>query len=95
MKSFHLLQKKGVNEVEFSPKKSGSYGILKDNIILGIIEVVDDLKSLIWKNTRKTSRVNKNISKIKKEKCIINLISSFSFFLSILLYLFQFIFIPN
>ncbi len=45
MKSFHLLQKKGVNEVEFSPKKAGSYGILKDNVILGIIEVVDDLES--------------------------------------------------
>lgn len=45
MRSFHLPQKKGVNEVEFSPKKAGSYGILKDNVILGIIEVVDDLES--------------------------------------------------
>lgn len=37
--------KKGINEVEFNPKKSGGYAILKDNGILGIIEVVDDLKS--------------------------------------------------
>ncbi|KMT23245.1 sulfite exporter TauE/SafE family protein [Clostridium cylindrosporum] len=37
--------KKGVNEVEFIPKKSGSYAILKDNGALGIIEVVDNLKT--------------------------------------------------
>ncbi len=37
--------KKDINEVEFNPKKSGSYGILKDNTILGVIEVVDDLES--------------------------------------------------
>jgi sulfite exporter TauE/SafE/plastocyanin domain-containing protein/copper chaperone CopZ len=37
--------KKGVNEVEFSPKKAGGYAILKDNGVLGIIEVVDDLKA--------------------------------------------------
>ena len=37
--------KKGVNEVEFSPKKTGGYAILKDNEVLGIIEVVDDLKT--------------------------------------------------
>ncbi len=37
--------KKGVNEVEFSPKKAGGYAILKDNGILGLIEVVDDLKA--------------------------------------------------
>lgn len=37
--------KKGLNEIEFSPKKAGGYAILKDNGILGIIEVVDDLKS--------------------------------------------------
>ncbi|WP_434284496.1 urease accessory protein UreH domain-containing protein [Clostridium botulinum] len=42
---FSFTAKKGVNEVEFSPKKAGSYGILKDNVILGIIEVVDDLES--------------------------------------------------
>jgi sulfite exporter TauE/SafE/copper chaperone CopZ len=36
--------KKGVNEVEFTPKKAGGYAILKDNGILGIIEVVDDVK---------------------------------------------------
>jgi sulfite exporter TauE/SafE/plastocyanin domain-containing protein/copper chaperone CopZ len=37
--------KKGINEVEFSPKKVGGYAILKDNSILGIIEVVDNLKA--------------------------------------------------
>jgi sulfite exporter TauE/SafE/plastocyanin domain-containing protein/copper chaperone CopZ len=36
--------KKGVNEIAFSPKKAGGYAILKDNGVLGIIEVVDDLK---------------------------------------------------
>lgn len=37
--------KLGVNTVEFSPKKAGGYAILKDNNILGIIEVVSDLKT--------------------------------------------------
>jgi plastocyanin domain-containing protein/sulfite exporter TauE/SafE/copper chaperone CopZ len=36
--------KKGINVVEFSPKKAGGYAILKDNGVLGIIEVVDNLK---------------------------------------------------
>ncbi|MFL0247851.1 sulfite exporter TauE/SafE family protein [Candidatus Clostridium stratigraminis] len=35
---------KGINVVEFSPKKAGGYAILKDNGVLGVIEVVDDLK---------------------------------------------------
>ncbi|MEW9095400.1 MAG: sulfite exporter TauE/SafE family protein [Clostridiaceae bacterium] len=35
--------KKGINEIEFNPKKAGGYAILKDNALLGIIEVVDDL----------------------------------------------------
>jgi plastocyanin domain-containing protein/sulfite exporter TauE/SafE/copper chaperone CopZ len=37
--------KKGINTVEFSPKKAGGYAILKDNSVLGIIEVVPDLKT--------------------------------------------------
>jgi plastocyanin domain-containing protein len=37
--------KKGINEVEFKPAKSGGYGIVKDNYVLGVIEVVDDLKN--------------------------------------------------
>ncbi len=36
--------KKGINVVEFSPKKAGGYAIVKDNGVLGIVEVVDDLK---------------------------------------------------
>lgn len=35
--------KNGINEVEFGPKKTGSYAILKDKQVLGIIEVVDNL----------------------------------------------------
>jgi sulfite exporter TauE/SafE/plastocyanin domain-containing protein/copper chaperone CopZ len=45
--------KKGVNEVEFSPKKAGGYAILKDNGVLGIIEVVDDLKATDVEKIRK------------------------------------------
>ena len=37
--------KKGINEVEFNPTESGFYGILKDESVLGLIEVVDDLES--------------------------------------------------
>lgn len=37
--------KKGVNEIEFNPKKVGSFAILKNNAVLGIIDVVDDLKT--------------------------------------------------
>lgn len=37
--------KKGVNEIEFSPKKIGSFAILKNDAVLGIIDVVDDLKT--------------------------------------------------
>lgn len=36
---------KGLNEVEFDSKKSGSYAIVKYNTVLGIIEVVDDLNT--------------------------------------------------
>lgn len=35
----------GINEVEFSPSKSGDYAIIKDDFILGIIEVVDNLET--------------------------------------------------
>lgn len=34
--------KKGINEIIFSPKKVGGYAIVKDNIVLGIIEIVDN-----------------------------------------------------
>ena len=37
--------KKGINEVEFSPNKAGGYGIVKDDYILGIIEVVDNIET--------------------------------------------------
>lgn len=37
--------KKGINEVEFSPKKTGGYAILRDGYVLGIIEVVDNLEA--------------------------------------------------
>jgi sulfite exporter TauE/SafE/plastocyanin domain-containing protein/copper chaperone CopZ len=37
--------RKGINEVEFGPKKAGGYAILKDNSVLGIIEIVDNLKT--------------------------------------------------
>lgn len=37
--------KKGINVVEFNPGKAGGYAIVKDNGVLGIIEVVDNLKS--------------------------------------------------
>ncbi|WP_096635780.1 sulfite exporter TauE/SafE family protein [Clostridium cochlearium] len=35
--------KKGINEIEFSPKKARGYAIIKGDSVLGIIEVVDDL----------------------------------------------------
>ncbi|KAJ53545.1 sulfite exporter TauE/SafE/plastocyanin domain-containing protein [Clostridium tetanomorphum] len=34
--------KKGLNEVELNPKKVGAYAVVKDNTVLGIIEVVDN-----------------------------------------------------
>lgn len=37
--------KKGINEVEFNAKKIGPYSIVKDNNVLGLIEVVDNLKT--------------------------------------------------
>lgn len=36
---------KGINEVEFNPSKAGAYVITKDDFILGIIEVVDNLET--------------------------------------------------
>lgn len=38
--------KKGLNEVTFNPPSAGSYAILKDDSIIGVIEVVDDLKNV-------------------------------------------------
>ncbi|WP_251859995.1 sulfite exporter TauE/SafE family protein [Clostridium sp. Marseille-Q2269] len=49
---YSFTGKKGINEVEFNPKKLGSYEILKDNIILGGIEVVDNLNSADLKKIR-------------------------------------------
>jgi sulfite exporter TauE/SafE/plastocyanin domain-containing protein/copper chaperone CopZ len=46
--------KKGINLVEFSPKKAGGYAILKDNIVLGIVEVVEDLKTADLEKVRET-----------------------------------------
>jgi sulfite exporter TauE/SafE/plastocyanin domain-containing protein/copper chaperone CopZ len=44
--------KKGSTDFEFKPKKAGGYAILKDNGILGIIEVVDDLKGTKLEDVR-------------------------------------------
>lgn len=46
--------KKGINEVEFNPKKAGAYAILKDNIVIGIVEAVKDLKSADVERIRET-----------------------------------------
>jgi sulfite exporter TauE/SafE/plastocyanin domain-containing protein/copper chaperone CopZ len=46
--------KKGINEVEFNPKKAGAYAILKDNIVIGIVEAVKDLKSADLEKIRET-----------------------------------------
>lgn len=46
--------KKGVNEVEFSSKKVGGYAIVKDDFILGIIEVVDNLDTADLEKVRDT-----------------------------------------
>lgn len=45
--------KKGINEVEFNPKKAGGYAIVKGESILGIIEVVDNLKAKDLEEIRK------------------------------------------
>lgn len=44
--------KKGINDVEFSPKKAGGYAIVKDNVVLGIIEVVGDLNTTDMEKVR-------------------------------------------
>lgn len=46
--------RKGINEIEFSPKKSGAYGIVRGNNILGIIHVVDDLGTADLEEIRST-----------------------------------------
>lgn len=43
---------KGINEVEFSPQKVGGYAIVKDNIVLGVIEVVDNIKTTDMEKVR-------------------------------------------
>lgn len=35
--------RKGLVTVQFQPRRTGTYGILKDGQLLGIVEVVDDL----------------------------------------------------
>ena len=45
--------KKGKNDVEFSPPKSGGYAIIKGDYILGIIQVVDDIKTTDLEELRK------------------------------------------
>jgi sulfite exporter TauE/SafE/plastocyanin domain-containing protein/copper chaperone CopZ len=37
--------KKGINTLEYTFNKTGGYGIIKDNNVLGIIEVVDNIKT--------------------------------------------------
>ncbi|MDF2671776.1 MAG: heavy metal-associated domain protein, partial [Clostridiales bacterium] len=37
--------KKGINEIEFNPGKTGGFGIVSGDYILGIIEVVDNLET--------------------------------------------------
>lgn len=46
--------KKGINEIELSPNKSGFYMIVKDDSILGIIQVVDNLNNANLEEIRKT-----------------------------------------
>lgn len=45
--------KKGINEIELSPNKSGFYMIVKDDSILGIIQVVDNLDNANLEEIRK------------------------------------------
>lgn len=40
-----FIGKKGLNEVEFNPQKTGPFAIVKDNSVLGMIEVVDNLET--------------------------------------------------
>lgn len=37
--------REGINEVEFAPQKTDGYIIIKDDYVLGVIEVVDDLNT--------------------------------------------------
>lgn len=43
---------KGINEVEINSNTPGGYAIVKDDIILGVIEVVDNLKNANLENIR-------------------------------------------
>ncbi|WP_315122290.1 sulfite exporter TauE/SafE family protein [uncultured Clostridium sp.] len=47
-----FTSKKGINEIEFNPKEAGAYAILKDDALLGIIDVVDDLNGTDMQNVR-------------------------------------------
>jgi len=46
--------KKGMNEIELSLEKTGGYAIVKDNNILGVIEVVDDVENTDIQKVRET-----------------------------------------
>lgn len=45
--------KKGINAVGFSPKTAGGYAILKDDYVMGIVEVVDNIKDANLEEIRK------------------------------------------
>ncbi|MBC2581816.1 sulfite exporter TauE/SafE family protein [Clostridium sp. DJ247] len=51
-KSF--VGKKGVVDLDVTFNKTGGYGIVKDGSILGVIEVVDDIKKADFEKIRKT-----------------------------------------
>lgn len=45
--------KKGIINIEFDPKKTGTYAIIKNNSILGVIEAVDELETTNLEEVRK------------------------------------------
>lgn len=47
-----LTGKKGINEIDFKPEKSVGYAIVKDNSVIGILEVVDDLNKTDLESVR-------------------------------------------
>jgi len=46
--------KKGINEIEFSPGRTGGYAIFKEDYPLGVIEVVDNLDTADLEKIRET-----------------------------------------
>ena len=45
--------KKGITVVEFSPQNIGGYAILQDDYVMGIVEVIDDIKTANLEEIRK------------------------------------------